>query len=88
MAITLERSREQMLNGLLSLPAVVGEVFRSLDTTPFLHAVVINTRFIRIRISLAGKSSFPVQVLPSQNRHGHDYEQNGYLGVLYRPSWL
>jgi hypothetical protein len=57
-------------------------------TTPFLHAVVINTRFIRIRISLAGKSSFPVQVLPSENRHRHDYEQNGYLGVLYRPSWL
>jgi hypothetical protein len=24
-----------MLNGLLSLPAVVGEVFRSLDPTPF-----------------------------------------------------
>jgi hypothetical protein len=27
-------SRKQMLNSLLSLPAVVGEVFRSLDTTP------------------------------------------------------
>jgi hypothetical protein len=29
-----QRSRKQTLNGLLSLPAVVGEVFRSLDTTP------------------------------------------------------
>ena len=70
----------------LKLPA--REVFRSLDTTPFLHAVVINARFIRIRISLAGKSSFPAQVLPSENRHRRDYEQNGYLGVLYRHSWL
>ncbi len=34
---TLHEFADQMLNSLLSLPAVVGEVFRSLDATPFLH---------------------------------------------------
>ena len=45
----LERSRKQMLNSLLSLPAVAGEVFRSLDATPFSHSFIVDRKIKMMR---------------------------------------
>ena len=65
----LERSREQILNGLLSLPVlvavatVVGEVFRSLDATPF--STPVYPRRIKVdRLSLDHPAISPIP-LPS-----------------------